>query len=37
MTWPEVVGTVAGDNTIIVVPRRSSDRALILERLRTLQ
>ncbi|HET8679410.1 MAG TPA: arginine repressor [bacterium] len=37
MTWPEVVGTVAGDNTIIVVPRRPTDRTLILERLRTLQ
>lgn len=37
MVWPEVVGTVAGDNTIIVVPRRPTDRALILERLRTLQ
>lgn len=37
MVWPEVVGTVAGDNTIIVVPRRASDRATIVERLRTLQ
>jgi len=37
MVWPEVVGTVAGDNTIIVVPRRPSDRAVILQRLRTLQ
>lgn len=34
MLWPEVVGTVAGDNTIIVVPRRSSDRAVIVDRLR---
>ncbi|MBI3998177.1 MAG: arginine repressor [Armatimonadetes bacterium] len=33
-SWPEVVGTVAGDNTIIVVPRRPGDRAVILSRLR---
>ncbi len=37
MAWPEVTGTVAGDNTIIVVPRRPAGRAAILERLRTLQ
>jgi len=36
MHWPEVVGTVAGDNTIIVVPRRPTDRAVIIERLRAL-
>lgn len=35
MAWPEVVGTVAGDNTIIVVPRRPPHRAVILRRLRT--
>jgi transcriptional regulator of arginine metabolism len=34
MSWPEVVGTVAGDNTIIVVPRRPAHRAIILKRLR---
>lgn len=37
MAWPDVVGTVAGDNTIIVVPRRPADRAAILERLLALQ
>lgn len=32
--WPEVAGTVAGDNTIIVVPRRAGVRRLVLRRLR---
>jgi transcriptional regulator of arginine metabolism len=32
--WPEVVGTVAGDNTIIVVPRDAAGRDLILRKLR---
>ncbi len=36
MGWTEVAGTVAGDNTIIVVPRRSVDRAPILGRLHGL-
>ena len=36
MNWPEVVGTVAGDNTIVVVPRRPTDRSVLLKRLRTL-
>ena len=34
--WPEVVGTVAGDNTIIVIPRRPAHRAVILKRLRAI-
>lgn len=34
--WPEVAGTVAGDNTIIVVPRRARDRVVVLRRLRSL-
>lgn len=34
--WPEIVGTVAGDNTILVVPRRAAHRAAILRRLRGL-
>jgi len=34
--WPEVVGTVAGDNTIVVIPRRPAHRAVILKRLRAL-
>jgi transcriptional regulator of arginine metabolism len=34
--WPEVAGTVAGDNTIIVVPRRPAHRAVIRRRLSAL-
>jgi transcriptional regulator of arginine metabolism len=34
--WPEITGTVAGDNTILVVPRREGNRATILRRLRSL-
>lgn len=36
MNWREVAGTVAGDNTIIVVPRRPRARAAVLARLRGL-
>lgn len=36
VAWPEVVGTVAGDNTIIVIPRRPAHRTVILKRLRAL-
>jgi transcriptional regulator of arginine metabolism len=36
MAWSEVVGTVAGDNTILVVPRRASQRAAIIRRIRSL-
>lgn len=36
VAWPEVVGTVAGDNTILVVPRRAGQRAAIARRLRSL-
>lgn len=36
MAWEDVVGTVAGDNTILVVPRRHAARARVLGRLRTL-
>lgn len=32
--WPEVVGTVAGDNTILVVPRGPRARTRLLARLR---
>ncbi|MDQ7858986.1 MAG: arginine repressor [Armatimonadota bacterium] len=32
--WPDVAGTVAGDNTIIVVPRRAGVRRQVLRRLR---
>jgi transcriptional regulator of arginine metabolism len=34
--WPEVVGTVAGDNTILVIPRDAAGRNAVLERLRNL-
>jgi transcriptional regulator of arginine metabolism len=36
MRWPDVVGTVAGDNTILVVPRRRAAREHLLNRLRQL-
>lgn len=36
MRWSEVAGTVAGDNTIIVVPRRPADRAPLRRRFRAL-
>jgi len=32
--WPEVVGTVAGDDTIFVATSRAGDRARLLGRLR---
>ncbi|MDR7419421.1 MAG: arginine repressor [Armatimonadota bacterium] len=34
--WREVAGTIAGDNTILVVPRGPRDRPRILARLRRL-
>ena len=36
MRWPDVVGTVAGDNTILVVPRRRASREPLLNRLQHL-
>ena len=36
MRWPDVVGTVAGDNTILVVPRRRAAREHLLNRIRQL-
>jgi transcriptional regulator of arginine metabolism len=36
MRWDDVVGTVAGDDTILVVPRRRAGRDLLLVRLRRL-
>jgi transcriptional regulator of arginine metabolism len=35
--WPEIAGTIAGDNTILVVPRRAGHRAVILKRFRSLE
>ena len=34
--WPEVVGTLAGDDTILVILRRGRDRAAVARRLRTI-
>jgi len=34
MQWPDVIGTVAGDDTILVVPRRRSVRNHVLAQLR---
>ncbi len=34
--WPEVVGTIAGDDTILIVPRRRTVRDRLLVRLRRL-
>jgi len=36
MQWDDVVGTVAGDDTILVVPRRRAVRDRVLGRLRNL-
>lgn len=36
MQWEDVVGTVAGDDTILVVPRRRALRDRVLARLRRL-
>jgi transcriptional regulator of arginine metabolism len=35
--WPEIAGTIAGDNTILVVPRGPRERPRILARLRKIQ
>jgi transcriptional regulator of arginine metabolism len=34
--WPEIAGTVAGDNTILVVPRAARDRPAVRRRLAAL-
>jgi transcriptional regulator of arginine metabolism len=36
MQWEDVVGTVAGDDTILVVPRRRAVRDRVLEKLHLL-
>jgi transcriptional regulator of arginine metabolism len=36
MRWDDVVGTVAGDDTILIVPRRRAMRDALLNRLRRL-
>lgn len=37
LEWPEVVGTVAGDNTILVVVRSKDHTAEVLDRLQQLR
>lgn len=34
--WPDVAGTIAGDNTFLVIPRKASQRRSLLRRLRAL-
>jgi len=34
--WPEILGTVAGDNTVLVVARRRDGAGRLAERLRAL-
>lgn len=34
--WPEVVGTVAGENTILIICRSEDARMLLTERLKRL-
>lgn len=34
--WPEILGTIAGDNTVFVVARNDSDSAEITDRIRRL-
>lgn len=34
--WPEILGTIAGDNTVFIVTRKETDTADISERIRKL-
>ena len=34
--WPEILGTIAGDNTIFIVVRNETDAAEISNRIRSL-
>ena len=36
MNWTEVLGTIAGDNTVFLVLRNETDAADITERIRNL-
>jgi transcriptional regulator of arginine metabolism len=36
MVWPEVLGTIAGENTILIVCRSEADRLALADRLATL-
>jgi transcriptional regulator of arginine metabolism len=37
LAWPEIVGTIAGDDTIFVAVRDRAARARVLQRLKTLR
>lgn len=32
--WPEIIGTIAGDNTVLAILRKKGQRNMIMERLR---
>ncbi len=34
--WPEVIGTLAGDDTILVIVRRERDRSDLIRRLEAI-
>ncbi|MEG0766372.1 MAG: arginine repressor, partial [Clostridia bacterium] len=34
--WPEIVGTLAGDNTIVVIVKRIEDVPALMERFRSM-
>lgn len=36
LSWPEIIGTIAGENTILIVCRSSQARLELAERLRTV-
>jgi len=36
LKWPEVLGTIAGDNTILVVVRSNEEVDVVLRRFRSL-
>ncbi len=36
LAWPEILGTIAGDNTIFIAARNESDAMMIAERIRKL-
>ena len=35
-TWPDIIGTIAGDDTILIICRSSAARERIVRRIRTL-
>ncbi|NLO12579.1 MAG: arginine repressor, partial [Clostridiales bacterium] len=36
MRWPEVLGTLSGDNTIMVVVRDEADAGLVVEKFHNI-